>query len=75
MDINDSDYDFCNDILFSHYFSYKITLVFSNGSGRTGVFIALDRLFSQVNQGHDLNVYNTVLMMREQRPKMVANLV
>ena len=47
----------------------------SNGSGRTGLFIAFDKLLQEATQGHELNIYHTVLSMREQRPHMVANLV
>ena len=60
-------------------FSQKIKLIehyyYSNGSGITGLFIAFDRLLQEATQGHEINVYQSVHIIREQRPNMVANLV
>ena len=39
------------------------------------MFIAFDRLLQEATQGHEINVYQSVHIIRGQRPNMVANLV
>jgi len=43
----------------------------SAGVGRTGTFIALDRLLRQVNDAISIDVFGTVLQLREYRCQMV----
>ncbi|GBL94852.1 Receptor-type tyrosine-protein phosphatase eta [Araneus ventricosus] len=43
----------------------------SAGVGRTGTFIAVDRLMQHLQSKDDIDIYNTVLEMRRYRPHMV----
>ncbi|GIY59644.1 receptor-type tyrosine-protein phosphatase eta [Caerostris extrusa] len=43
----------------------------SAGVGRTGTFIAMDRLMQHVQNKDDIDIYGTVLDMRNYRPEMV----
>lgn len=50
-------------------------LLKSAGVGRTGTYIACDMLLRQLQEGTTLNVFKTVLKLREQRTNMVQTLV
>ncbi|PRD28993.1 UNVERIFIED_CONTAM: Receptor-type tyrosine-protein phosphatase eta [Trichonephila clavipes] len=41
------------------------------GVGRTGTFIAVDRIMQHVQQKEDVDIYGTVLDMRRYRPHIV----
>ncbi|KAF8774127.1 Receptor-type tyrosine-protein phosphatase eta like protein [Argiope bruennichi] len=43
----------------------------SAGVGRTGTFIAVDRLMQHLQTNDEIDIYNTVLEMRRYRPHMV----
>jgi len=43
----------------------------SAGVGRTGTFIALDRLLRRVNEAISIDISGTVLQLREYRCQMV----
>ncbi|XP_055950621.1 receptor-type tyrosine-protein phosphatase F-like [Argiope bruennichi] len=43
----------------------------SAGVGRTGTFIAVDRLMQHLQSNDEIDIYNTVLEMRRYRPHMV----
>ena len=47
----------------------------SAGIGRTGTFIALDHQLQQVEEQHEVNIYNCVEQLRQARPNMVQTLV
>ncbi|ELU03354.1 hypothetical protein CAPTEDRAFT_190589 [Capitella teleta] len=44
-----------------------------NGMGRTGVFIAVDRLLQQIETGQKIDIYGTVSEMRKHRVLMVQS--
>ncbi|KAG8183434.1 hypothetical protein JTE90_023190 [Oedothorax gibbosus] len=43
----------------------------SAGVGRTGTFIAIDRIFQHLEHSEDIDIYGTVFDMRRYRPHMV----
>lgn len=43
----------------------------SAGAGRTGTFVAVDILLQRVKNNNKINVFNTVLKLRQQRVGMV----
>ncbi|XP_060597478.1 receptor-type tyrosine-protein phosphatase epsilon-like [Ruditapes philippinarum] len=56
------------------HFTGPVIVHCSAGIGRTGTFIALDRLIREGHTNHDLNVFECVQHMRGQRVKMVQTL-
>ena len=48
---------------------------FSAGVGRTGVFIGVFNLMESLRHDNTIDVFNTVRMMRYQRPAMVQTAV
>ena len=49
-------------------------LIISAGVGRTGTFIAIDRLLQELQAGaSSISVFDTVMEMRRRRPFMVQN--
>ena len=57
-------------------FNYSILcqvqlLYFSNGVGRTGIFIAVDRLIQQAREEKTVDVCSVILDMRNNRCNMV----
>lgn len=50
-------------------------IFFSDGSGLTGVFIALDLLLRQVSSNNSITIRDVVLSLRNNRPQMVRTLV
>lgn len=47
----------------------------SAGVGRTGTLVALDSLFQQFNEEHQVAVFNTIVDLRHQRNFLVQSLV
>ena len=47
----------------------------STGVGRTGVFIAVDWLMQQMRHKTDVNIFQTVIKLRNCRMNMVQNVV
>ncbi|XP_076806581.1 receptor-type tyrosine-protein phosphatase beta-like [Clavelina lepadiformis] len=45
----------------------------SNGSGRTGTFISLDRLLQEMQEKSSVNIFETVQQLRQDRMVMVEN--
>ena len=63
-----------------HYFkitnnlfkSHKMLfIIFSAGVGRSGTFIAVDRLLKHIKEHDEVDVYSVILQMRHNRRKMV----
>ena len=52
-------------------FGCTIHIFFSAGVGRTGTFIAVDRLLQEIRVKDEVDVMATVLEMRQQRAFMV----
>ena len=50
-------------------------VVFSDGSARTGAFCALVTSLERVKQDQSFNLFQTIMLQRIQRPKMVASVV
>lgn len=46
----------------------------SAGVGRSGIFIAIDQLLDNLEQGYNVDVYNVVQHLRQQRPSMIQNI-
>ncbi len=55
--------------------TFRQTLCYSAGVGRTGTFIALDSLMSQAEKEKHVNVFACVTKMRENRMNMVQTVV
>lgn len=55
--------------------STSLFIFLSDGSGLTGVFIALDLLLRQVLSKNSINIRDIVLSLRNNRPQMVRTLV
>lgn len=55
---------------FLNHFHFSF-VVFSTGVGRTGMFIAVDRLLQQVGDREDIDVFSVVLNMRNYRYNLV----
>ena len=49
--------------------------VFSEGTGRTGAFCALVTSLERVKQDQSFNLFQTIMLQRIQRPKMVTTVV
>lgn len=47
--------------------------IFSAGVGRSGTFIALDRLLQNIEQNRNIDIFGTVYEMRFERCNMVQN--
>ena len=59
-------------LFYVFHFKERIYLIGSAGVGRTGTFIAIDRLLRQLHSGaRSLSVFNTVLELRKHRPQLV----
>lgn len=56
------------------YWNIYITF-FSDGGGRTGAFCALVTSLERVKQDSSFNLFQTIMLQRIQRPKMVTSLV
>jgi len=56
-------------------YNYYFFHLFSDGAGRTGVFIALNNLIEQVKTEGVVDVYQTVKKMRQQCEDMVQTRV
>ena len=48
---------------------------FSDGSGRTGAFCALVTSLERVKQDQSFNLFQTIMLQRIQRPRMVTSVV
>ena len=46
-------------------------IIFSAGVGRSGTFIAVDRLLKHIKEHDEVDVYSVILQMRHNRRKMV----
>ena len=57
-------------LVIDSWFSYD-----SNGVGRTGTYIAIDRCLQQADKEGVVNVWRTVYQMRTERFNMVESLV
>ncbi|XP_076806314.1 receptor-type tyrosine-protein phosphatase H-like isoform X2 [Clavelina lepadiformis] len=53
--------------------SSPIVVHCSNGSGRSGTFIALDRLLQEMQEKSSVNIFETVQQLRQDRMAMVEN--
>jgi cadherin 5 type 2 (VE-cadherin) len=50
-----------------------LILVGSSGVGRTGIFIAVDRLLQQMENEDKIDVFNTVVEMMNHRNHIIKN--
>ena len=49
----------------------SLFIIFSAGVGRSGTFIAVDRLLKHIKEHDEVDVYSVILQMRHNRRKMV----
>lgn len=49
----------------------NIYVIHSAGVGRSGTLIAVDMLLQGIQANTDINIFDTVLNLRQQRPNMV----
>lgn len=57
--------------LSSNYYIKLVTVIHSAGVGRSGTLIAIDMLLQGIQANRDIDIFGTVLNLREQRPNMV----